>query len=95
MISLLLKWTEAAGLEESVLRRRDHWLNMFPVTGPTPCPLIITVHGGGQKDYGQLYETSVPYSRTYRSHYSLSPDTSDGVMKFESGPEPSGDIIYR
>lgn len=84
--------------EESVIEgRRDHWLEYVPSSyrSDTPVPLIITVHGGGQKDYGQLYETSW-YRIAERTGaiivYPQIPQT--GVMKFESGPEPSGDMLF-
>ena len=40
--------------------RTDHWLEYVPDSykPDTPAPLVVSIHGGGQKDYCQFYETS-------------------------------------
>jgi poly(3-hydroxybutyrate) depolymerase len=83
---------------ESIVEGRvDHWLEYVPDSykQEKPVPLVITVHGGGQKDYGQLYETSW-YLIAERTGaiivYPQIPQT--GVMKFEKGPAPSSDMLF-
>lgn len=84
--------------EESIVNgRTDHWLEYVPdsYTPDVPVPLVITIHGGGQNDYRQFYETSW-YRVAERTGmivvYPTVPHT--GPSKFSEGPSPDDNMLF-
>jgi poly(3-hydroxybutyrate) depolymerase len=84
--------------QESLLEgRTDHWLEYVPDSYKSgmAVPLVITVHGGGQNDYNQFYETSwyrVAEKTGAIIVYPAIPQR--GGLSFDSGPTPSGDMMF-
>jgi poly(3-hydroxybutyrate) depolymerase len=77
--------------------RTDHWLEYVPDSykAEPPVPLVITVHGGGQQDYGQLYETSWYRVAERTGAIIVYPQIpQQGGIRFDSGPTPSGDMLF-
>jgi poly(3-hydroxybutyrate) depolymerase len=76
--------------------RTDHWLEYVPdsYSSFTPVPLIITVHGGGQTDFGQFYETSWYRVAERTGAIIVCPQIPpDGMTGFMDAPAPSDEIL--
>ena len=83
---------------ESILENRtDHWLEYVPecYRPGTPVPLVISIHGGGQTDYGQFYETSWYRVAERTGAVIVCPEIpQSSPERLGDGPAPSGDIIF-
>jgi poly(3-hydroxybutyrate) depolymerase len=84
---------------ESILEgRTDHWLEYVPDAynkAQTAVPLVISVHGGGQKDYCQFYETSWYRIAERTGAIIVCPQMpQDGMAVFTAGSSPNEDMLF-
>jgi hypothetical protein len=82
--------------EESIVKgRTDHWLEYVPdsYSPGTPVPLVISVHGGGQDDYRQFYETSW-YRVAERTGMIVAYPTIQNLSKVPEGPVPDDFMLF-
>jgi phosphopantetheinyl transferase len=83
--------------ESIVEDRTDHWLEYVPDSyrPDTPVPLVISIHGGGQTDYAQFYETSWYRVAERTGAIIVYPEIpQSGPARFVDGPAPGSDFIF-
>jgi poly(3-hydroxybutyrate) depolymerase len=84
--------------DESIIEdRTDHWLEYVPdsYSPAAPVPLVISIHGGGQKDYSQFYETSWYRVAERTGAIIVCPEIpQSGPGRLILGPAPSSDILF-
>jgi len=84
--------------QESIIdSRTDHWLEYVPdcYKAETAVPLVISVHGGGQKDYCQFYETSWYRIAERTGAIIVCPQMpQNGMSVFPAGSTPSEDMLF-
>ena len=84
--------------QESVIDgRTDHWLEYVPDSykAENAVPLVISVHGGGQSDYGQFYETSwYRIAERTGAIIAFPQMPQNGMSVFTAGSTPSEDMLF-
>lgn len=84
--------------QESVIDgRTDHWLEYVPDSykAENAVPLVVSVHGGGQSDYGQFYETSWYRIAERTGAIIVYPQMpQNGMSVFTAGSTPSEDMLF-